>query len=68
MLLFKKPPTVIEFKTLTSRYEDVMKEKLKILGYLLIHTRQLDMVMFNDASCQQHRSKLLADIFSVVLP
>jgi pyruvate,water dikinase len=47
--------------------EELMKEKLKILGYLLIHTRQLDMVMFNDASCQQHKSKLLRDIFSVVL-
>ena len=44
-----------------------MKEKLRILGYLLIHTRQLDMVMFNDASCQQFRSKLLADISNVVL-
>ncbi|MGA2403364.1 MAG: PEP/pyruvate-binding domain-containing protein [Syntrophobacteraceae bacterium] len=47
--------------------EDVMKEKLKILGYLLIHTRQLDMVMFNDASCQQLKSKLLGDICSVIL-
>ena len=47
--------------------QEVMKEKLGILGYLLIHTRQLDMVMLNDASCQQLKSKLLADIFSVIL-
>ncbi len=47
--------------------EEVMKEKLNILGYLLIHTRQLDMIMFNDASCLQLKSKMLVDISSVVL-
>ncbi len=47
--------------------QEVMKEKLGILGYLLMHTRQLDMIMLNDASCQQLKSKLLADIFSVIL-
>ena len=46
---------------------DVMEEKLRVLGYLLIHTRQLDMVMFNDSSCQQHKFKLLADIASEIL-
>ncbi len=56
---------------LTARLEgydqEVMKEKLKILGYLLIHTRQLDMVMFNDASCEKLKNKLLADISTVIL-
>ena len=47
--------------------EEFMKEKLRVLGYMLIHTRQLDMVMFNDASCRQHRDKLLRDIHSVIL-
>lgn len=47
--------------------ECLMKHKLNILGYLLIHTRQLDMVMFNDATCQQHKEKLITDISSVVL-
>ncbi len=47
--------------------QEVMEEKLKILGYLLIHTRQLDMVMSNDASCQQFKNKLLADISTVIL-
>ncbi len=47
--------------------ENGMRQKLRILGYLLFHTRQLDMVMSNEASYVQWRQKLLADISGVVL-
>jgi pyruvate,water dikinase len=49
------------------RDEEVMKEKLRIVGYLLIHTRQLDMVMFDEASCNRFMGKLLSDINSTIL-
>jgi pyruvate,water dikinase len=44
-----------------------MKRKLRILGYLAIHTRQLDVIMHNDAFCEQLKAKMLADISSRVL-
>ncbi len=44
-----------------------MENSLKILGYLIIHTRQLDMVMNNDASIAKYKRKIIKDIESVVL-
>jgi pyruvate, water dikinase len=46
--------------------EESMKIRLNILGYLIIHTRQLDMVMSSDGSLQEYRRKLLKDIESIV--
>jgi pyruvate,water dikinase len=47
--------------------ENGMKQKLKILGYLLFHTRQLDMVMSSEAAYGEWKQKLLEDISGVVL-
>lgn len=54
------------FARIEGESEEVMKERLRILGYLIIHTRQLDMVMSNEASIHKYKTKILNDIHSVV--
>jgi pyruvate,water dikinase len=44
-----------------------MYERLKILGYFSLHTRQIDMVMKNRARVEALRNKMLADIDGVLL-
>jgi len=44
----------------------VMEDRLTLLGYMVIHTRQLDMVMANDASFTHYRNKMMQDLRSVL--
>jgi pyruvate,water dikinase len=37
-------------------------ERLKILGYLIIHTRQIDMVMGDEGMIAQYRQKIMTDL------
>ncbi|HSH13098.1 MAG TPA: pyruvate, water dikinase, partial [Desulfurivibrionaceae bacterium] len=61
----------IKGDTLTARIEKrpraYLEERLMVLGYLLIHTRQIDMVMADEAVRDQYRVKILADL-ALILP
>ena len=52
--------------TLLARLEDkdmeFMKERLRVLGFLTIHTRQLDMIMANPSSFQFYWTKINREI------
>lgn len=41
-------------------------ERLKILGYLLIHTRQIDMVMADEGMAASYRQKIMADLHTLL--
>ena len=41
---------------------DVMLDRLRVIGYLLMHTRQLDMVMTNDALVNHYRQRFSNEI------
>ncbi len=40
----------------------VIEQALRVVGYLLMHTRQLDMVMNQPAAVEKYRSKMRIDI------
>jgi pyruvate,water dikinase len=43
-----------------------LEERLKVLGHIMVHTRQMDMVMFNDAMVDWYFKDILKDIESIV--
>ena len=47
---------------LEDRDEAFMKSRLRVLGFITIHTRQLDMVMANPASYQHYQARIHQDI------
>ncbi|MDF1614301.1 PEP/pyruvate-binding domain-containing protein [Desulfurivibrio dismutans] len=57
---------------LTARLEKMeapfLLERLKVLGYLLIHTRQIDMVMEDPAMVAHYRQKINRDLESLLTP
>jgi pyruvate,water dikinase len=44
---------------------DFLLQRLKILGHLIIHTRQLDMIMDNDHIAEQYRERMQAELEEV---
>ena len=45
---------------------EYVKNRLKILGYLTIHSRQLDMIMTNDSSVNYYRNKFIQDMNQII--
>jgi len=54
------------FARLEGHDQDYLKERLKVLGHIIIHTRQLDMVMFNEAMVNWYYKDMLKKIESFV--
>ena len=45
-----------------------LEERLKVLGYIIVHTRQMDMVMYNDDMVKFYYTEMLKDIDSFISP
>ena len=50
------------FARLEAEAKDYLLSRLRVLGYLTIHTRQLDMIMLNEADVQYYAEKFIQDL------
>lgn len=50
------------FARLEAEAKDYLLSRLRLLGYLTIHTRQLDMVMLNEEDVQYYAEKFIRDL------
>lgn len=55
------------FARLESYDQTFMEERLKVLGHLNMHARQLDMAMSNSGSIDQHRARIMKDLKDIIL-
>jgi pyruvate, water dikinase len=51
---------------LDGRHAEFMKTRLRVLGYLLMHTRQIDMVMSDPATMRRYERKFLVDMAAML--
>ncbi|MFH1479992.1 MAG: PEP/pyruvate-binding domain-containing protein, partial [Pseudomonadota bacterium] len=56
----KKEDTI--FARIEGHKQDFLEERMKMLGHLIVHTRQMDMVMYNDAMVDWYYKDLLKGI------
>ena len=54
------------FARLNGHDEGYLRERLKVLGHIIVHTRQLDMVMYNDKMVDWYYKDMLKGIGSFV--
>ena len=54
------------FSRLEGRDEEFMKTRLKMLGYMIMHTRQLDMVMASGGEIARYRAKFQKDLSEIL--
>lgn len=56
--------------SLTARVKDAgrefMEERLKVLGYMIIHTRQIDMIMSDPSAVARAKAKMLSDLRTII--